>query len=80
MTRSFEAVDDGEEEVLLAGEVLVDRAAGEPGGLGDLLEGRALEAAPGEDLGGRGDQHVAGLLAPPFPGELLDRHRLSIHP
>jgi hypothetical protein len=59
-------VDDGEEELLLAGEVLVDGAAREPRRLGDLLERRPLEAAPGEDLGRRLDEDVAGLLAPPF--------------
>ena len=38
-------VEDSEEEVVLAGEVRVDRALRVAGLLGDLVEGRAVEAA-----------------------------------
>ena len=48
-------LEDGEEEVGLAGEVGVDGAVGVAGLLGDLLHRGALVAALGEDGGGGGD-------------------------
>src|SRR5688572_23119237 len=56
-------VDRGEEEVLLALEVRVHGAFGEPGLLGDLVERRLVVAAAGEHLRGRLDQTRARLLA-----------------
>lgn len=41
---------DGEEELLLAAEVLVDRAARAAGRIGDLVQGGAFEATRREDL------------------------------
>ena len=63
-----ETIGDGEEEVFLAVEVLVDRAAGEAGRLGDLLEGGAFEAAPGEHLGGGRDRARRGSAGVAVPG------------
>src|SRR5213075_1695060 len=42
-------LEDGEEEVLLAGEVRVDRAGGHAGLARDGVDRRAVEAAAGED-------------------------------
>ena len=67
-------VEDREEQVLLAVEVLVDRAAGEAGGLRDLVERRAVEAAAHEHLGRGVDERGAGELASPFGRQLLDGH------
>ena len=53
-------LEDGEEEVGLAGEVGVDGAVRVAGLLGDLLDRGALVAALGEDAGGGGDQLGAG--------------------
>src|SRR5689334_9065303 len=75
-----EAVGDREEQLLLAGEVLVDRAPGEAGRRRDLLEGGAFVAALGEHLGGRRDQDVTGLLPTSLPGQLLHRHGLMYTP
>ena len=63
-----------QEQVFLVGEVLVDRAPGEAGRFGDLVERRPVEAAPGEhDLGGV-EQGVAGVLAASLRGPLLNSH------
>ena len=64
-------IADREEELLFAPERLVDRAAGEAGGVRDLFERRALEATSCEDVGSRRDQGApreltAALGRPPF--------------
>ncbi|KAG1247262.1 hypothetical protein G6F68_014274 [Rhizopus microsporus] len=41
-----------EDQVFLAGEVVEDRLARDPGGLGDLGHRHRLEAAPDDQLGG----------------------------
>ena len=47
------------EQRVLVGEVPVDRALGDAGGLGDLPRGRARETVPKEDLQSRVDQRLA---------------------
>ena len=53
-------VEDGEEQVLPAGKVRVERPPREPGPLCDLLDGGTVEAALGE--------HLARRLDEPGPG------------
>jgi hypothetical protein len=72
-------VVDGEEELFLAPEVLVDGAAGVPGGLGDLLEGGPLESAAGEDVLGRVEQDVPGVLTATFRSPSLGHVPIVAH-
>ena len=51
---------DGEEQVLLGREVRVDRALGVPGGIGDGVDGRGVEAPGGEQTVRRVHQVLAG--------------------
>ena len=60
------ALEQREEQALLAAEVVVDRAGGAVGGLGDGVDRRAVDAPLGEQLGGGVEQRAAGLR-PPFP-------------
>jgi hypothetical protein len=69
------AVENGVEERLLALEVVVQRAALDPGGRQDRLDGGAVVAVPAEQLAARRDQPLAGgpaLLDP----EILHRRAL----
>jgi len=68
------ALHHGEQKIFFAAEVGVDRPTGESGDLGDLLQGRPLEASPGKDLCGRLDQGGSGQFAASLWGETLDRH------
>ena len=60
---------DPEEQVLLGGEVGVDRALGVARLLGDLVHRRGVKAARDEACLGRGQEVLAGLLASLHPGE-----------
>ena len=74
-------LEDGEEEVRLAGEVGVDRAVRVAGLLGDLLYRGALVAALGEDGRGGGDQLGACarlLLGPGLAFRLARSLRLHL--
>ena len=53
----------GLDEPLPVTEVVVDESAGDPGGVGDLLERHPGGIASVEDLGGGVDQELASLLA-----------------
>jgi hypothetical protein len=55
-------LEGAEEEVLLAAEVRVDRAARVAGGGGDLVDRRAAEAALAEQAGGGLEEVLAGFL------------------
>ena len=68
-------LEQGEEEVVLAREVRVHGALGEPGGGRDLVERRTVEALAGEH-DTRGLQQVpAGQCPPPLGGQ---RHELRV--
>jgi hypothetical protein len=76
------ALADRAEDLLLAGEVVVQRALRHGGGGGDLVQGRGPVALTGEEvarggeqLGGRGVRAL--LLGPSRPG-LRARHRGAI--
>jgi hypothetical protein len=60
-----------------ASRVLVDRAARVPGGICDLVQGRAFEPPGGEDLLGRVEEEVPGVLAAPVLGPPFN-HRHSV--
>ena len=64
----------GVQKVFFAAEVGVDRPTRESGDLGDLLQGRPLEASPSEDLRGRLYQGGSGQFAASLWGETLDCH------
>jgi hypothetical protein len=68
---------DGEEQVLLGGEVGVDRALGVASPLGDLVHRGGMEAASDKAGLGRREQLVAGLLAALRPGQ-PHRHTITI--
>ena len=53
---------DGAEQVLLAGEVVVHRAAGDPGGVDDLLAAGRGVALTGEQATSRCDQRAPGRV------------------
>jgi hypothetical protein len=59
----------GDEQVLLRAQVRVHHGFGDAGLLGDLVHGRGVEAAPGEDP----DRGVEHLLLADGPREALDR-------
>ncbi len=52
--------EDGEEEIFLVLEVVVEGSAGFAGGGGDLFKAGVLEAVAGEDGAGRGEELFAG--------------------
>jgi hypothetical protein len=56
-------VQDGQEQVGLAGEARVDRPDGEAGVLGDLVQGGGVEAVAQEAAAGRGEQPGTGVGA-----------------
>jgi hypothetical protein len=60
----------GEEQLLLAREVRVDRSGGETRVLRDRLHGSAVEAATGEHPGGGSQQILADFLAGTSPHSL----------
>ena len=71
---------DGAEQVLLAGEVVVHRAAGDPGGVDDLLAAGRGVALMGEQAASRRDQRAPGRgrtlgLGPPVTPFTVDPHR-----
>ena len=68
---------DSEEQVLLGGEVGIDRTLGVARPLGDLVHRGGVEPAADEACLGRGDELLAGLLAPLQPGE-PHRHTITI--
>jgi hypothetical protein len=55
--------EDRPEEILLAAEVVVERALGHAGSSHDLVGGRLGEALLAEELAGRGDEGGAGDVA-----------------
>src|SRR5699024_9399964 len=55
-------LDDRQHQVVAAGEVRVERAAGQAAGLADLLDRGAIDAAHGEDGDPGLDQGGSGLL------------------
>ena len=63
-------VEQGEVEVELAGEVLVEHGLGDAGAVGDVVHGGSVEALGDEDLEGRLEQLGAafGARQPPAPG------------
>ena len=58
----LDALVNGAEEILLALEVVVERAAGHARRAHDLLRAHTREPAVGEERAGRGDQRLARLL------------------
>ena len=60
-------LDDGPEELVLAAEVVIERAAGDARVAHDLLGGHRAVAALREQLATRGDQCRAGLYGALFP-------------
>ena len=56
----LQLLEDGDEEVLLAAEVVVERAAGHAGGADDLLGAHCAVAALGEELARCGDEGRTG--------------------
>jgi len=66
-------LEQGQEEVVLALEVGVDGALGEPGGPGHLVERGAVEPVLGEDHGGGRQQAPARRLPPAGGGERQQR-------
>jgi len=68
-------VEDGEEEIVLAGEVCVHRARRAPGGLGDLCERRAVDPMSEERLACRLDQCCTRLRLA-HGASHPDRHRI----
>ncbi len=67
-------VEQREQQVLLAAEVVVDGALGEPRLLGDLVDRGAVEAAPGIYARGRLEQRGARASAAFGAIELTPRH------
>jgi hypothetical protein len=57
-------VEHQDQQVFLGPGVGEDRAAGDAGGVGDLLRGRGLEPLVGEQGPGRGDDAAALLRTP----------------
>src|SRR6266567_1623875 len=75
------ALEGGQEQVLLAGEVGVERADGEAGLLGDVVHGGAGVALAGEHPRGRLEQVLTGLgsaLGSGAPGAVVP-NRLRLH-
>src|SRR5205823_7217165 len=71
-------VEDGKEQVVLALEVRVHGAFGEPGRGGDVVQGRTLEAVAGEHHRRCLEQVLAGHGPPPLGCEGFEgRHRAS---
>ena len=54
--------------------MVVQRPLGDPGTLDDLLDGRRCKASLGEQLAGRCDQELAGVLRLAGPQRVLDNH------
>ena len=67
-------VEQRQQQVVLAAEVVVHRALGEPRLVGDLVERRGVEAAAGIDPCRRLEQLRAGAGPPPAAVELTARH------
>src|SRR5207244_3302501 len=64
----LDLLEDGAEQVLLAGEVVVEGALGQPGGAGDVVQGCLHEAALDEGRGRRVEESTPGgfrVLRPP---------------
>ena len=56
-----QGLETGDVEALLAAEVLEDQAVGDPGGLGDLVDGDVVVVTVAEDLESGGEQLKATL-------------------
>ncbi len=67
-------VEEREEEVVLAREVGVDRALGEAGERGDIVETGTVEAVAREHHGRGFEEVPARQLPPPFGREGFERH------
>jgi hypothetical protein len=74
-------VEHGQAQLLLAGEVGVDRALGESGRRGDLVERRGGIADLEEELARHLDQSLAGLRLAlrACDTRAVDRHRALLH-
>ena len=71
-------IEDGEIEVQLPGEVLVEGRLGHPRVVGDLVHARGVVATGNEDVPGRVEEFAASLLAGLAPGGRRPRHAMML--
>ena len=72
-------LEQGKEQIVLALEVRIHGALGEPGDTAHLIERCPVEALLGEDLGRRCQEVLAGQLTASVLGEGFEGHGCATH-